>query len=469
MERRRPGTRDPRSAAAGRCAASELFGLAANLMSVEESAQKKSRRALGQLFIDKPDVDEKWPTSIGGKVHSLEGGRRTRRFTERMEIESFDEKHRRTLRSRAETRRSTEAIQREESVEHVEQALLPPAWTRRRRQARVQRHHHARRAGGLGDRRTDGDWTADDRAIDDHEGARARLRARARGGDRRSSAQRNEHNAAKHARNPRRKIRMARQINNSASELKTAAGALLSSSPPPALSREEGRRQADRGRQDAAARRPAQAAWRRGRAEEAHHADASRPRKSRPRIPPARRASIQVEVRKKRGAWVRRDEEAAGGPPRNAAAAVAPEVVAEARRGSRTDADRDALVQAGSEGQDNRNQPSPEEIAAREEEARKGQAPAEAPVGRDQGTAARTATKKERDAEEARKVAAEAETAARSPQGRRPTRPSAKPRGREEGDRRHAASPAAKPRKARPDDQKRPARYSRKKPPLAAR
>ena len=136
--------------------ASELSGWQLNLMSVEESAQKQESETgrLRQLFMDKLDVDEEVADIlIAEGFTSLEEVAYVP-ITEMMEIESFDEDTVNELRSRARNALLTEAIVREESVENVEEALLALEGmdTERRDQARGQRDHHARRAGGPGDR-----------------------------------------------------------------------------------------------------------------------------------------------------------------------------------------------------------------------------------------------------------------------------------------------------------------------------
>ncbi len=106
--------------------ASELSGWQLNLMSVEESAQKQEVETgrLRQLFIDKLDVDEEVADIlIAEGFTSLEEVAYVP-ITEMMEIESFDEDTVNELRSRSRNALLTEAIQREESVEHVEEALL---------------------------------------------------------------------------------------------------------------------------------------------------------------------------------------------------------------------------------------------------------------------------------------------------------------------------------------------------------
>src|SRR5258705_5066366 len=95
-------------------------------MIVEESQQKQEVETgrLRQLFIDKLDVDEEVSDIlIAEGFTSLEEVAYVP-ITEMMEIESFDEDTVNELRSRSRNALLTEAIQREESVEHVEEALL---------------------------------------------------------------------------------------------------------------------------------------------------------------------------------------------------------------------------------------------------------------------------------------------------------------------------------------------------------
>jgi N utilization substance protein A len=106
--------------------ASEMTGWELNLMGVEESQQKHEgeTQRLRALFIDKLDVDEDIADIlIGEGFTSLEEVAYVP-ITEMNDIESFDEDTVNELRSRARNALLTEAIQREESVEHVEEALL---------------------------------------------------------------------------------------------------------------------------------------------------------------------------------------------------------------------------------------------------------------------------------------------------------------------------------------------------------
>jgi N utilization substance protein A len=106
--------------------ASEMTGWEINLMSVEESAQKHEAESarLRTLFIEKLDVDEEVAEIlIAEGFTSLEEVAYVP-LTEMLEIEAFDEDTVNELRSRARNALLTEAIQREESVENVEEALL---------------------------------------------------------------------------------------------------------------------------------------------------------------------------------------------------------------------------------------------------------------------------------------------------------------------------------------------------------
>ena len=106
--------------------ASELTGWQLNIMSVEESEQKQEEETgrLRQLFMDKLDVDEEVADILVAEgFTSLEEVAYVP-ITEMLEIESFDEETVNELRSRARNALLTEAIVREETVEHVEEALL---------------------------------------------------------------------------------------------------------------------------------------------------------------------------------------------------------------------------------------------------------------------------------------------------------------------------------------------------------
>ena len=106
--------------------ASELTGWSLNLMSVEESTQKHEaeNERLRVLFIEKLDVDEEVADIlISEGFTSLEEVAYVP-INEMLEIDAFDEETVNELRSRARNALLTEAIQREESVENVEEALL---------------------------------------------------------------------------------------------------------------------------------------------------------------------------------------------------------------------------------------------------------------------------------------------------------------------------------------------------------
>ena len=106
--------------------ASEMTGWEINLMSVEESQQKQEAEStrLRTLFMEKLDVDEDIADIlIGEGFTSLEEVAYVP-MAEMLEIEAFDEDTVNELRSRARNALLTEAIVREESVEHVEEALL---------------------------------------------------------------------------------------------------------------------------------------------------------------------------------------------------------------------------------------------------------------------------------------------------------------------------------------------------------
>src|SRR5216110_3455212 len=106
--------------------ASELTAWELNLMSVEDSQQKQEAETgrLRALFIDKLDVDEEMADIlIGEGFTSLEEVAYVP-IGEMLEIESFDEETVNELRSRARNALLTEAIVREESVEHVSEDLL---------------------------------------------------------------------------------------------------------------------------------------------------------------------------------------------------------------------------------------------------------------------------------------------------------------------------------------------------------
>ncbi len=192
--------------------------------------------------------------------------------------------------------------------------------------------------------------------------------------------------------------------------------------------------------------------------------------------------TIQVEVRKKR-VLVRRDEEAAAPAAAEEAPAVAdvaPEVVAEAPA-VEAPAQAPLIADAPSKPTAKAKSPglklSPEEIAAREEEERKGQAlqkrQSDEIKEKQQRESARK-TKKERDAEEAAaKVAAEAAALQLQPPRRRPTLPRQPSRllrrARLQRKARCIVRRPSRGKSATVRPRRRPARYSRKKPRAAAR
>src|SRR6187399_2984087 len=95
-------------------------------MDANESAQKQAEETgtIRALFMEKLDVDQEIADILFAEgFTSLEEVAYVP-ITEMMEIESFDEDTVTELRSRARNALLTEAIQREESVEHVEEALL---------------------------------------------------------------------------------------------------------------------------------------------------------------------------------------------------------------------------------------------------------------------------------------------------------------------------------------------------------
>ena len=106
--------------------ASELTGWHLNLMSVEESHNKREEETvrLRAQFMEKLDVDEEVAEILVSEgFTSLEEVAYVP-LAEMLEIEAFDEDTVNELRSRARNALLTEAIVREESVENVEEALL---------------------------------------------------------------------------------------------------------------------------------------------------------------------------------------------------------------------------------------------------------------------------------------------------------------------------------------------------------
>ena len=118
--------------------ASELTGWQLNIMSVEESRDRSARQRptrVRALFMEKLDVDEEVADILVAEgFTSLEEVAYVP-INEMLEIEAFDEDTVNELRRRARNALLTEAIESEENVEHVEEALLSArrAWTTRPR------------------------------------------------------------------------------------------------------------------------------------------------------------------------------------------------------------------------------------------------------------------------------------------------------------------------------------------------
>jgi N utilization substance protein A len=106
--------------------ASELTGWEINLMGVEESQQKHQAESekIRALFIDKLDVDQEVADILIQEGFSTLEEIAYVPLNEMLEIEAFDEETVNELRSRARNALLTEAIVREESVEHVSEDLL---------------------------------------------------------------------------------------------------------------------------------------------------------------------------------------------------------------------------------------------------------------------------------------------------------------------------------------------------------
>jgi N utilization substance protein A len=106
--------------------ASELTGWQINIMTPEESAQKSDQETsrTRQLFIDKLDVDEEVAEILVQEgFASLEEVAYVP-ITEMLEIDAFDEETVNELRNRARNALLTEAIAKEEKVEHAAEDLL---------------------------------------------------------------------------------------------------------------------------------------------------------------------------------------------------------------------------------------------------------------------------------------------------------------------------------------------------------
>ncbi len=106
--------------------ASELTGWEINLMGVEESQQKTQQESekIRALFMEKLDVDQEVADILIQEGFSTLEEIAYVPLNEMLEIESFDEDTVNELRSRARNALLTEAIVREESVEHVSEDLL---------------------------------------------------------------------------------------------------------------------------------------------------------------------------------------------------------------------------------------------------------------------------------------------------------------------------------------------------------
>ena len=106
--------------------ASELTGWQINLMSAEESAAKKQgeQEAIRNLFVEKLDVDAEVADILIAEGFATLDEIAYVPASELLEIEAFDEDTVEELRNRARNALLTEAIKREESLDHVEPELL---------------------------------------------------------------------------------------------------------------------------------------------------------------------------------------------------------------------------------------------------------------------------------------------------------------------------------------------------------
>jgi N utilization substance protein A len=106
--------------------ASELTGWQINLMSAEESAAKKDgeQTAIRDLFVAKLDVDAEVADILIQEGFSSLDEIAYVPASELLDIDAFDEQTVEELRNRARNALLTEAIKREESLEHVERELL---------------------------------------------------------------------------------------------------------------------------------------------------------------------------------------------------------------------------------------------------------------------------------------------------------------------------------------------------------
>jgi N utilization substance protein A len=106
--------------------ASELTGWQINIMTAEESAQKREgeQSSVRQGFMEKLDVDEEIANILIQEGFSSLDEIAYVPVNELLEIEAFDEETVEELRTRARNALLTEAIAREESLEKVEPAML---------------------------------------------------------------------------------------------------------------------------------------------------------------------------------------------------------------------------------------------------------------------------------------------------------------------------------------------------------
>ena len=106
--------------------ASELTGWQINIMTAEESAQKQEgeQSTIRAGFIDKLDVDEEVANILISEGFSTLEEIAYVPVNELLEIDAFDEETVEELRNRARNALLTEAIKREENLEHAEKDLL---------------------------------------------------------------------------------------------------------------------------------------------------------------------------------------------------------------------------------------------------------------------------------------------------------------------------------------------------------
>ncbi len=106
--------------------ASELTGWQINIMTAEESATKQESEQVGvrQTFMEKLDVDEEIANILIQEGFSTLEEIAYVPVNELMEIDAFDEETVEELRTRAKNALLTEAIKREENLEHADKDLL---------------------------------------------------------------------------------------------------------------------------------------------------------------------------------------------------------------------------------------------------------------------------------------------------------------------------------------------------------